>query len=56
MAGAPPIGKSEAFTKGNCGYMLLFAAISAITRIFEGRVHADMGGIIMPFVAGGIIA
>ncbi|MCX6850923.1 MAG: hypothetical protein NTY98_18585 [Verrucomicrobia bacterium] len=46
--------KGQAFAKGGCGCLLLFAAISILVLIFGGSVHIDAGGAVMLFVFGGL--
>jgi hypothetical protein len=45
----------QAFLKGGCGCLLLFAALGFIAVLLGGSVHADIGGLICLFVTGGII-
>ena len=46
----------QTFAKGGCGCLLLFFALGFLAVIFGGRAHIDLGGIIILFVIGGIIA
>jgi hypothetical protein len=53
MSNAPTTG--QAFVKGGCGCLLLFAAVAFISVLFGGHAHADIGGLILLFLIGGAI-
>lgn len=45
----------SAFVKGGCGCFAAFLLVGLIALIFGGSAHADVGGLILLFVIGGII-
>jgi hypothetical protein len=45
----------QAFLKGGCGCLLIFAALGLLAVLLGGRVHADFLGLVALFVIGGII-
>ena len=47
--------KSEAFIKGGCGCLLVFAVLGFLAVIVGGKVHADILGLLALFVIGGVI-
>ncbi len=53
MSEPPTTG--QAFLKGGCGCLLLFALIGVLAVAIGGHVRADVGGLILLFVIGGII-
>jgi predicted lipid-binding transport protein (Tim44 family) len=48
-------GGGAAFVKGGCGCLLVFVALAFIAVLFGGHAHADIGGLIMLFIVGGVI-
>lgn len=50
-----PPGKGEAFIKGGCGCLVLFAVIGLLVAVAGGRAHANLGGLLFLFVIGGVI-
>ena len=50
-----PPTKGQAFVKGGCGCLLVFAVMALIAVLFGGRAHADVGGIVILFLIGGVI-
>jgi hypothetical protein len=51
----PPPTKGQSFVKGGIGCLLLFAVFALLSLVFGGSVHADIGGILMLFVIGGVL-
>ena len=47
--------KGAAFVKGGFGCLLLFAAFAVLALVFGGKAYADLGGVVMLFVIGGIL-
>ena len=47
--------KFEAFGKGGCGCLIVFAVCAGIAVLLGGRAHIDLGGAILLFVIGGVI-
>lgn len=45
----------QAFLKGGCGCLLVFAVTALIAVLFGGRVHADLGGLVLLFLIGGVV-
>jgi hypothetical protein len=52
---APTATKGSAFVKGGCGCLVMFIVIAFIAVLLGGHAHADVGGLILLFVIGGII-
>lgn len=50
-----PPTKGQAFVKGGCGCLLLFAAMGLLALLVGGRVRADVPGLIVLFLIGGVI-
>ncbi len=50
-----PPTEGQAFVKGGCGCLLLFAVIALLVLIVGGHVRADLGGLIILFIIGGVI-
>ncbi|MGA2555728.1 MAG: hypothetical protein ABSG04_05585 [Verrucomicrobiota bacterium] len=50
-----PANHGQAFLKGGCGCLLLFAVTGFLALALGGRVHATAGGVVLLFVIGGII-
>ena len=46
---------SLAFLKGGLGCVLAFFILAVVTAALGGRAHADLGGLVMLFVIGGVI-
>ncbi len=44
-----------AFAKGGCGCLALFAVLAVLALLVGGNVHADIAGLAMLFVIGGVI-
>ena len=49
------MSKGEAFVKGGCGCLIVFAVIGLLCVLIGGNVHIDIGGAIMLFVIGGVL-
>ena len=47
--------KSNAFLKGGCGCLVLFAVLAGIAVLMGGAARIDLGGAIFLFVIGGLI-
>ena len=47
--------KGQAFVKGGCGCLLVFAVLALIAVLLGGRAHADAGGLVILFLIGGAI-
>ena len=45
----------QAFFKGGCGCLSIFAVLGLLAVLLGGRVHADICGLAALFVIGGII-
>lgn len=58
MADQASGGASKTFVKGGCGCIVAFfvGGFFIILLAGGGRVHADIGGLILLFVVGGLIA
>lgn len=54
---SPPAasGGGTAFVKGGCGCLVIFAGLAFLSVLFGGHAHADIGGLILLFVIGGVI-
>ena len=49
------ITKATAFAKGGAGCIVLFIVLGVIAVLVGGNVHADLGGIVLLFVIGGVL-
>ncbi len=47
--------KGQAFVKGGCGCLLAFVVLALVAVLLGGRAHADIGGLVVLFLIGGII-
>ena len=47
--------KGRAFVRGGVGCLLAFAVLALLAVILGGNAHIDLGGVILLFVAGGLI-
>jgi hypothetical protein len=52
---APSTNSSSAFLKGGCGCLVVFAALAFIAVLLGGHAHANVGGVVLLFVIGGIL-
>ena len=48
-------GAGAAFVKGGCGCLVIFIGLAFLAVLFGGHAHADLGGLILLFVIGGVI-
>ena len=46
--------KGQAFAKGGCGCLLVFAALALLAVVAGGHTHIDLGGVVCLFVVGGL--
>jgi len=49
-------GRAASFAKGGCGCLLAFLIGGLFVVVLGGRVHLDVGGALMLFLVGGVIA
>jgi hypothetical protein len=47
--------KGRAFLKGGCGGLVLFAVFALLAVVFRGHAHADIGGLVLFFMIGGVV-
>jgi len=47
--------KGLAFLKGGCGCLAIFAFFALLALALGGHAYADLGGLILLFVIGGVI-
>lgn len=47
--------KGSAFGMGGCGCLVLFALAAFIAVLAGGHAHADVGGLLVLFLIGGIV-
>lgn len=47
--------EGKAFVKGGVGCFVIFIVLAILAVIFGGNVHADLGGVVILFVIGGVI-
>jgi hypothetical protein len=50
-----PPTKGQAFVKGGCGCLILFAVLALIAVLLGGHARADLGGLVILFLIGGVI-
>ena len=50
-----PGGGGAAFAKGGCGCLVIFAILVFIAVSLGGHAHANVGGLILLFIIGGVI-
>ena len=48
-------GHGAAFVKGGCGCLVFFVALALLAVLMGGHAHADLGGLIILFIIGGVI-
>jgi hypothetical protein len=48
-------GKGPAFVKGGIGCIVLFFVLGFLAVVFGGRVHLDLGGLLLLFLVGGVL-